>query len=58
MQPAYTHAIQLLGCVYVKKYDFLALGSTKGDFKSVEGNGRPSKKDAWSEEKFVVTDAP
>jgi hypothetical protein len=30
----------------------------KRDFKSVERNGRPSKKDAWSEEKFVVTDSP
>jgi hypothetical protein len=27
----------------------------KGDFKSGEGNGRPSKQDAWSEEKFDVT---
>ena len=30
----------------------------KGDFKSVEGNGRPSKQVAWSEENFVVTEDP
>jgi hypothetical protein len=27
----------------------------KGDFKSAEGNGRPSMQAAWSEEKFAVT---
>jgi hypothetical protein len=30
----------------------------KGDLGSAEGNGRPSKQVAWSETKFVVTDAP
>jgi hypothetical protein len=30
----------------------------KGDFKYAEGNGRPSKQGAWSEEKFVVTNSP
>jgi hypothetical protein len=31
---------------------------TKEEFKSAEGNGRPSKKDAWSEETFSITRAP
>jgi hypothetical protein len=30
----------------------------KGHFKFADGNGRPSKQVAWSEAKFVVTDAP
>jgi hypothetical protein len=41
-----------------KNVHFWLWSEQKGDFKSAEGNGRPSKQDAWSEEKFVVTDAP
>jgi hypothetical protein len=28
----------------------------KGEMKSAEGNGRPSKQDAWSVEKFSITE--
>jgi hypothetical protein len=41
-----------------KNVHFWLWNEQKGDFKSAEGNGRPSKKVAWSEEKIVVTDAP
>jgi hypothetical protein len=44
--------------VYGKKLYFLLWSEQKGEFKSAEGNGRPSKQDAWSVEKFSITDAP
>jgi hypothetical protein len=37
---------------------FLDLEGKKGDFKYAEGNGKASKKVAWGEEKFSITDAP
>jgi hypothetical protein len=38
-----------------KNMYFLLWSEKKGEFKSAEGNGRPSKKDAWSVEKFSIT---
>jgi hypothetical protein len=45
-------------CICIKMCIFGFGVNKKGDFKSAEGNGRPSKQATWSEEKFVVTDAP
>jgi hypothetical protein len=42
-----------------KKFEFLTLECTKkGNLESGEGNGRPSKKDAWSVETNSITDSP
>jgi hypothetical protein len=41
-----------------KNVHFLFWNEQKGDFKSAEGNGRPSNQVAWSEEKFVITPSP
>jgi hypothetical protein len=38
-----------------KNMYFWLWSEQKGDFKSAEGNGRPSKQDAWSEEKISIT---
>jgi hypothetical protein len=38
-----------------KNVYFWLWNEQKRDFKFAEGNGRPSKQVAWSEEKFVVT---
>jgi hypothetical protein len=31
------------------------LNEKNGEFESIEGKGRPSKKDAWSVEKIAIT---
>jgi hypothetical protein len=37
---------------------FSSIVNKKGEMKSAEGNGRPSKKDAWSVENISITNAP
>jgi hypothetical protein len=44
-----------VGHVYGQKYIYLVLELAKWEFKSEKGNGRPSKKDAWSVEKIAIT---
>jgi hypothetical protein len=41
-----------------KTLNFLLWNEQKGELESVEGNGRPSNKDAWSVETNVVTYSP
>jgi hypothetical protein len=41
-----------------KTMHFWLWNEQKRDLKFVEGNGRPFKQVAWSEEKFIVTYAP
>jgi hypothetical protein len=38
-----------------KTLNFLLWNEQKGELESAEGNGRPSKQDAWSVEKISIT---
>jgi hypothetical protein len=40
-----------------KNMYFWLWSEKKGEIKSREGNGRPSNKDAWSEEIFSIIDS-
>jgi hypothetical protein len=41
--------------IWTKIYIFSSGVNKKGEFKFADGNGRPSKKGAWSEETFSIT---
>jgi hypothetical protein len=58
-QPVYTCKLSNCGPrICDKNLNFYSGVNKMGELESAEGNGRPSKKDAWSVEKISITDAP
>jgi hypothetical protein len=56
---AYIHELYNWRVMYMDKMCiFSSIVNKKWEMSSAEGNGRPSKKDVWSVEKYVITYAP